>query len=190
VTARDIPNLITLLRIALLPLLIGLLLQQMHQQALLLFLLMGLSDGIDGWLARRYQWQSRLGALLDPIADKLLLLSCYLTAGWLAWLPWWLVALVLGRDLLIVAGAASFWRLTGELQVAPTLLSKLNTACQILLIALLLALAADHFVALLAPLQSWLLPLVALTTLASGSDYLWQWGRRAWHYRRRDGQIS
>src|SRR3990172_3309285 len=102
---KDIPNIISLLRMALVPPVVILLLNGYYGWALLVFVSAGLSDGLDGYLAKRFGWRSRLGAILDPLADKLLLVASYLTLGWLGQLPLWLVAVVVGRDIVIVAGA-------------------------------------------------------------------------------------
>ena len=103
--ARDIPNIISVLRIVLVVPIIVLMLEQQFAAALLLFFVAGLSDGLDGYLAKRNNWGSRLGSILDPLADKLLLISSYVALGWLGLIPVWLVAVVLIRDIVIVSGA-------------------------------------------------------------------------------------
>ncbi len=175
--ARHIPNLISLLRIALVVPLWWLLGEGRYWETLLLFAVAGASDGLDGFLARHYHWQSRLGAFLDPIGDKLMMLTAYLWLGWLEALPWWLVAMVLGRDLIIVLGALAYHGLIERIELAPTLISKLNTAVQILLgLLTLLGLAG---LALPGPLLQVGVWLVALTTLWSGIDYVVRWALRA-----------
>lgn len=181
--ARDIPNLLTVGRILLvLPILWALYLRR-FDVALVLFFLAGASDGLDGLLAKRFGWTSRLGELLDPVADKTLLVSCYLMLAWLALLPLWLVALVLLRDLVIVVGAALYhWRIA-PLEAAPTYVSKLNTLLQILLVLLVITAEAAGW-----PPRQWLQILiyaVSVSTLWSGTDYVITWGRRA---RERAGQ--
>lgn len=174
---RFLPNLITGLRILLILPFLWLLLRGSHGAALMLFVLAGVSDALDGFLAKRYGWRSRLGAILDPAADKLLMLCTYLALGWLAALPWWLVAMVLLRDGIIVAGALAYYRLFGVYEMEPMLVSKLNTALQI---ALVLAVLWASWHGGVAPaLLHWLIYLVGLTTLASGSAYVWVWSRRA-----------
>lgn len=175
--ARDIPNLITGLRLLLVPPILWLLWHDDHGAALLLFLIAGASDALDGALARGFHWQSRLGGILDPIADKSLLVGCFLVLGAGGELPLWLVALVLGRDLVIVLGAATWHWLIGALEARPSLISKLNTFMQL---AVVLAVLLSHGAT---PLPDWLLRLLewtmALTTLWSGIDYVWHWSRLA-----------
>lgn len=180
---RNLPNLITGLRILLIPPFLWLLLQGSHGAALVLFVLAGVSDGVDGFLARRFGWHSRLGALLDPAADKLLMVCAYLALGWLGALPWWLVGMVLLRDGIIVAGALAYYRLFGVYEMEPLRVSKLNTALQIVLV--LTALWALAFGGVPSALLHWLIYAVGLSTLASGSAYVWVWSRRALYERER-----
>lgn len=144
---------------------------------LLLFALAGISDGLDGYLARRYGWQSRLGSLLDPLGDKFLLVGVYLIFGWDGLLPWWLVALVILRDAVIVGGALAYRHVCRELTMEPTLISKLNTALQILLGLLVIAGAMRG--GLVPWLINGMIGLVAVTTLWSGIDYVLRWSARA-----------
>ncbi len=132
--ARDIPNLITGLRILLVPPFLWLLLQERYGAALLLFVIAGISDALDGFLAKYYGWTSELGGLLDPIADKLLLIGAILALGWLNELPVWLVTLVILRDAVIVAGAVSYHLMIERVQASPLLISKLNTLMQLTLV--------------------------------------------------------
>ena len=170
---RDLPNLITLLRILLVPPVALLLVEGYFGWALVLFAAAGISDGIDGYLARRFGWRSRLGAFLDPFADKLLMLVCYLSLGWLGELPIWLVGAVIGRDILIVAGAAFYHYLVEHMEIRPSRLSKLNTVLQILLVVVvLMALAGAPLPALFVQGMIWA---VLATTVASGVGYLLEW---------------
>jgi len=174
---RDIPNLISILRILLVVPVVVLLLDEQYQWALVLFFVAGASDGLDGFLARHFHWQSHLGGILDPLADKLLLVSVYLCLGWLGALPVLLVALVLLRDLVIVGGAVAYHLRVEKLEARPTLVSKLNTLMQILLV---LAVMADLGVYRLpAGLVQGLIWAVAITTTLSGLDYVVSWGRKA-----------
>ena len=109
--ASDIPNLITAFRFLLVPPVVLSLLNDRFGTALILFFIAGFSDALDGYLAKRNNWTSRIGALMDPLADKLLLVSCFVTLGWLGWIPVWLVALVVLRDLVIIGGAAGISRI-------------------------------------------------------------------------------
>jgi len=178
VKPRDIPNLLTVLRFLLVPPVVMLLLNERFGLALILFGVAGFTDGLDGYLAKRNNWTSRLGALMDPLADKLLLVSCFVTLGWLGWIPVWLVALVVLRDLVIVGGAIVFHMRVERLEARPSMVSKLNTVAQILLV---LAVIFNQGMYVLPAL--WLDILiysVLATTLWSGFDYVWTWGRRAW----------
>ncbi len=174
---RDIPNLISVGRVILVFPVIWALLEQHFGLALVLFLIAGVSDGLDGYLAKRYRWESDLGGILDPLADKFLLISTYLCLGWLGELPVWLVGLVLLRDLVIVTGAVVYNFRVAAFQASPLPISKLNTLLQIVLA--LLAVVDLGWRALPDGLLSTLVVLVTITTAASGLAYVLQWGRRA-----------
>src|SRR4030095_11156283 len=104
--------------------------------AFVLFLLAGLSDAADGYIAKRYGWRSELGAYLDPIADKALLVSIYVTLGFAGHLPAWLVSAVVSRDILIIGAFLLSWVLSRPVPIQPLLISKVNTLFQILLAGL------------------------------------------------------
>lgn len=180
----DIPNIITVFRFLLVPPLVLLLLNHQYGIALIVFCVAGFSDALDGFLAKRYGWSSRMGALMDPLADKLLLVSSFVTLGWLGWIPLWLVALVILRDMVIVIGAMIYHWCVEYIDTAyPTLLSKLNTFTQLLLV---MAVMFSQSVQALPFL--WidiLLYSVLATTIWSGLDYVWIWGRRAWSLRKK-----
>ena len=180
---RDIPNLITGLRILLVAPFLWLLLEERYGAALLLFVIAGVSDALDGFLAKYYGWTSELGGLLDPIADKLLLIGAILALGWLNQLPGWLVALVIGRDLVIVGGAVVYHLRVERFHATPLMISKLNTLMQLTLVCAVIV----HYG--LTPLPAWLLTgllgLTALTTAGSGMAYVWCWGHHAWYRVRR-----
>jgi len=177
VKARDIPNIITILRILLVAPIMVSLARGEYMMVLGLFAVAGLSDGVDGFLARRYNWQSPLGALLDPLADKLMLVGVYLVLGWVGMLPLWLVALVVLRDVVIIGGALAYRHRCKNLTMEPTWISKANTLFQILL-GLVVILVSTGTV--LPPVViSSLIGVVTITTVWSGVDYVWQWGRRA-----------
>jgi cardiolipin synthase len=181
VRARDIPNAITVFRFLLVPPVVMLLLHERFMAALVVFGVAGFSDALDGFLAKRFDWSSRLGGLMDPLADKLLLVSSFVALGWLGWIPAWLVALVILRDLVIVAGAIFYHMRIEQFEASPTMVSKLNTAAQILLV-----LAVMFSLGVQAIPVSWIDILqyaVLATTLWSGFDYIWIWGRRAWRKR-------
>lgn len=173
----DIPNIITLLRILLVIPIMVLLSREEYRTVLVFFAIAGLSDGVDGFLARRYNWRTELGAILDPLADKFLLVGVYLVLGWSGLVPFWLMLLVILRDVLIIGGALAYNRLCTDLSIEPTLVSKINTLLQILLGLGVIVEAAGL------TLPSWsisgLIFVVAVSTVWSGADYVWCWGQRA-----------
>lgn len=185
--ARDIPNLITFLRLLLVPPIVLGLLTGHYTFALTLFVIAGLSDALDGFLAKTFKWTSRLGGLLDPIADKLLLVSCYLALTWQELLPVWLTGAVIGRDLVILSGAILYNALIERVEAAPSVISKLNTLSQLtLVVAVLFNYGAQALPA------GWLDVLVfsvLATTLMSGADYVWTWGWRAWNKKHGSGRF-
>ena len=179
---RHLPNALTILRLLLVPPLAVLLLRGDYTTALWVAAIAGLTDALDGALARGFGWQSWLGGVLDPLADKLLLVTGYACLWWQGVVPTWLVALILGRDLIIVAGAVAWHRLIDRLEPEPSLLGKTTTALQIGFLLLCL-------VSLGSPMEfEPVLPEVALVTaaatLVSGVHYVLRFGRRAWSARR------
>ena len=179
---RHLPNLISLLRILMVPPVAWLMVEQRFAEAMALFFLAGVSDGVDGFLAKHFGWTSRLGSILDPLADKLLLSVSFVTLAWLGYLPMWLALLVLGRDLVIVIGGVIYHHLVGRFSLRPTFVSKFNTLLQIALVALVLMDLAWL------DLPAWVIQvpivLLVLTILVSGGDYVWTWGKRALRVRR------
>lgn len=172
-----LPNAITIARVALTGPLLWLLATNDYLPAFWVALVAGLSDGVDGYLARRHNWSSALGGVLDPIADKLFVSVCYIGLWWSGHFPGWLVALVFVRDIVIVVGGCAWWRLSGSFEAAPSWLGKCSTALQITLVACVLADLAVH------PLPGVLLYALtlatALLTLVSGLDYVVRYGQRA-----------
>jgi cardiolipin synthase (CMP-forming) len=169
----QLPNLITIFRIALVPVLILLLKDQEYAMALVVFAVAGVSDGLDGFIAKRFHCETRLGSILDPLADKTLLVSSYVMLMLLNHLPFWLMLTVAFRDLLIVSGYLVYTSMVGPVQMRPSWLSKLNTFMQIALIVVILAQQAMQ---LIYPLVvDALIYAVLLTTVASGLHYLWTW---------------
>lgn len=175
---KIIPNLLTTLRILLLVPIIGALLMHQYQLALYLFVIAGVSDCLDGLLARRFHWTSRYGAIADPLADKLLLMSSFITLGYLGYIPYWLVAVVIGRDIWIICGAFAYYFMIAQPDFAPSQLSKYNTFFQILLVGLLLFDLSFH--AISSQVFQFLIQLIFVTSLLSFVDYTWVWGRQAW----------
>jgi cardiolipin synthase (CMP-forming) len=176
----NIPNAITLARIFTVPLLVWLIIDQEMFAAFLLFMLAGLSDGADGYLAKRFGWHTELGAYLDPIADKALLVSIYVTLGLAGHLPVWLVIAVVSRDVLIIGAVLLAWMMSRPISVKPLLVSKVNTVSQILLAGVVLA-----ELGLGLGLQKLVWVLVWVTgalTIMSAAAYFWAWVRHMASY--------
>lgn len=175
---RHIPNLICLLRLALIWPIATLLHAGRYELALVLFVVAAVSDGLDGFLAKRYNWISELGKVLDPAADKLLLVIVFVEAAWLQLVPWWVTAAVVARDAMIALGALIYRLWFGPLHGYPTVISKINTGVQLLYLATVMLAAA-----LLFPppgvLRAFALVVLA-TTILSGLNYLATFTRRAW----------
>lgn len=129
---RQIPNALTILRILLVVPFAVLVLREDYVTALILLMVAGFTDGLDGFLARYFRWHSLFGSIADPVADKFLLVTTYVCLGVLDQMAWWLVAVVVGRDLIIFSGAIAYWFLVGRYEGQPTLISKACTFCQIL----------------------------------------------------------
>lgn len=170
---QHLPNIITVARIALVPVLILLLREQRYGLALAVFIIAGASDALDGWLAKRLGVQTQFGAVLDPVADKLLLVTAYVMLAVLGHIPFWLTLAVVSRDALIVGGYLLYTSHAGPVKMRPSILSKLNTLLQIALVCLILAKqAAGLNLPLLVNVAIWA---VLVTTVASGLHYLWSW---------------
>ena len=166
-----LPNLITLARLCAVPATVWLILHGRLDLGFGLFIGAGISDAVDGWLARIRNARSALGAILDPLADKALLVSVYVTLAAVGVLPDWLAILVVFRDMLIIGGFLMLWVLEAPPRVRPLLVSKLNTTLQIGLAALALALAGFNLAApLLLEASIWA---TAASTLVSGAAYVW-----------------
>ena len=168
-----IPNFITILRFLLGPAVILLLLDGEKGWALLCFALAGASDAVDGFIARHFNQQSQLGAYLDPIADKLLLVSVFVVLGIMAELPVWLVVVAVSRDAMIVCAVVLSSVMSNPVVVKPLLVSKANTAVQIVLvIVVLMELAFEtHY----GPARQGLVVLSGILTVASAAAYLVEW---------------
>jgi cardiolipin synthase len=179
---RHLPNLITALRFLLIPVLVLLLLEERYGAAFAVFIVSALSDLADGLIARRWNLRTRLGAIADPLADKLTMLAVTLTLASQALIPVWLAAAIVVRDLVIMGGAIAFHFVVGRLEMAPSWLSKFNTVLEFSVLSALLADAARviEVTALLPPL----FVLVIATILGSGAQYVWVWGRKALESRR------
>lgn len=174
---RHLPNALTVLRILLIGPVVWFLLHADYPKTLIGFAIAAVSDAVDGLLAKRFGWTSELGKVLDPLADKLLLVAMFVTLGVLGFAPVWLTVLVVARDVVIAVGALLFHLRFGDLGGRPTPVSKLNTLCQILFVMAVTAKAAG--LALPEPVVIALGALVMVTTVVSGLDYVLRYASRA-----------
>ena len=163
----NLPNLITIGRILLVPLTVWLIISEAYGLAFLSFVAAGVSDGIDGYLARHYNLRTELGAYLDPLADKALLVSIYVTLGLTKDIPAWLVIAVVSRDVLIVGAFMLSWLMDKPVRMAPLMVSKVNTAVQIIFAGAVLARSGDSATDLM-PMHRLGQPDRRVLTVASG----------------------
>jgi len=177
-TFRWLPNAICIVRMLLVAPLVYLLVRHEYVAALGVLVVAGLSDGLDGFLAKTFDWRTRLGSLLDPAADKLLLVSAFLALSYIGLAPAALTEIVVGRDLVIVAGAITYQLMIAPVEGEPAAISKLNTACQLGFV----------FFTMVAAAFGWPPPIsltalgaaVVFTSIVSGLNYVLRWSRRAW----------
>ncbi len=172
-----LPNAISALRITLVAPILVLIFHESYATALVLFVIAGFSDGFDGYLARRFGWHTRLGALLDPVADKLLVSGLFVTLAITGDIPVWLAVVVLVRDLVIVIGAVTYQFIIGPVEGEPTRVSKLNTALQLLFLFFVISRSSHDW-----PQEITITILgaaVFVTVVISGIDYVWSWSARA-----------
>ncbi len=176
---KHIPNALTLFRLGLIAPFLMYLYHHEYVNAFYTFILAGVTDGLDGWLARFFHWQSFFGSFVDPLADKLLVASSFISLALIGVLPWWLVILVFLRDATISFGVlAWYWLIQRKLDFQPTMLSKVNTTLQLFLVTLcLFELAYFKFTPYLVET---IIYLTALTTATTYIDYIWTWGNKAW----------
>ncbi len=170
-----VPNFITIARLIGVPLIVWLMIADRFLAATMLFIVAGLSDAADGFIAKRFQASSELGAYLDPVADKALLVSVFVTLGLKGDLPAWLIVLVVSRDLFIIGAMLLAYVLTNPMAVHPLWVSKVNTVAQIVLIALVLGDRSG--VTAFGPLIGVVVAAVAILTVASAAAYLIEWVR-------------
>ena len=174
---KDIPNLITLLRLLLIVPVAVSILNAEFILTLILFAVCSISDGLDGFLARRFNWASRFGAILDPIADKLLLVVTFILVTYIGVLPDWLAVVVIARDLIILAGATTYHIIFGAYEFAPTFLGKLSTSSQFVLVLMVLVdLAVINIPQVILEGS---IGLVFIVSSVSGADYVITWTRKA-----------
>ena len=170
---RHLPNLITCMRFILIGPILWALLTKCYPLAFYLFLLAGLSDGLDGLLARLFNWTTPLGALLDPLADKLLLMGSFIVLAYLQQIPLWLTMMVIGRDIWIMGGALLYRYWVGPLDYKPVWISKLNTFFQLILVSLIIIKLT--FFTLPLQLIPRVIEAVFVTSLLSFIQYTWMW---------------
>ncbi len=170
---QHIPNLISVLRLLLVPAFAMLLLEQQFGLALILFIVMGVSDAMDGFLARRLNATSALGAGLDPLADKVMLIAAFVMLGHLELLPLWLVMLVVGRDVLVVGGTLLNYLLHPGRKTAVLKVGKINTFIQIVTV---FSFMGNQLVMLPPPVLDVLLWATVTATVVSGIGYMLVWG--------------
>ncbi|MCK5446307.1 MAG: CDP-alcohol phosphatidyltransferase family protein [Rhodospirillaceae bacterium] len=172
----SIPNFISMLRIVSVPFMVWLMLEGLYLGAFWLFAAAGVSDALDGFIAKVFHMETELGKYLDAIADKMLLVAVFVTMGAEGLIPNWMVILVVFRDLMIVGGALLFETLTGALKVKPLMISKINTTMQIVYAGVVLG-AAGYKLDLVGFLDV-LLALTAVMTVLSGISYIVGWSGR------------
>ncbi len=175
---RLLPNVLTIFRMILVGPIVYLLLSSQFKAACFLAMAAGISDLLDGFLARRFGWMTHWGGVLDPLADKILLVSTTLVLAWLGHLPSWLVLFIVARDLMIVFyGYYYHFRIARLATATPTELSKWNTLCQIVLVvSIMLGLAWPSTAG---PWTTWLIYLTAITTVASWIQYAVIWSAKS-----------
>lgn len=172
-SAINIPNFISLGRVISAPVTFWLLLSGESRAAFFVFLCAGISDAVDGYLAKRFGWRTKLGAYLDPLADKLLIVSIFIALATREELPLWLVIAVVSRDILIVAAVLLSWLMDHPVRVKPLLVSKLNTVAQIVLACTVLA--DNGFSLGLATVRLALVWITGILTFVSLAAYLKSW---------------
>ncbi|HEY5647687.1 MAG TPA: CDP-alcohol phosphatidyltransferase family protein [Pseudomonadales bacterium] len=178
----QLPNVITVVRILLVLPTAWLLVAGRYVEALVLMAVAGASDALDGALARRFGWISPFGSAMDPVADKLLVAAMFIVFTMQGYIPVWVAAIVLGRDAVIMTGAGAYRLFFAPIQFAPTLVSKANTATQIvMLLLLLLGLCGfgQPSVLAFALVDPWCFYLLAVLGVVSGVDYVFTWGAKA-----------
>lgn len=175
---RFLPNAICIGRMLLVAPLVAWIVEGRYGAALLVLVIAGISDGLDGFLAKRFDWRTRLGGLLDPAADKLLLVSAFASLSYVGLLPVELTLVVIGRDVVIVLGAICYQWFIAPVEGEPATISKLNTACQLAMLFFTLTHAAYAW----PPTVSLLVlgAAVVFTSIVSGLTYVLKWSARAW----------
>jgi len=175
---RYLPNALTALRMLLVAPLVWLIHDGRYDAAVVIALIAGFTDALDGWLAKHFHWESWIGGILDPIADKLMLIGCFVSLGMVGAHPEWLTWLVVGRDIVIVAGALAYHNFIGRVNAEPTVLSKLNTCVQIVYVVLQLV-HLTTWIEFPQAVMTASIYITALFAVASGLQYVIIWTARA-----------
>ncbi|ABK44814.1 CDP-alcohol phosphatidyltransferase [Magnetococcus marinus MC-1] len=172
----NLPNLLSFARIFMVPIFIWCVFEGHGQWALWIFVLAGITDALDGYLAKRLGQVTELGGFLDPLADKMLLIAGFVTLTWTHQMPLWLTLLVVTRDLIIIGGAILYQITTGDLKMEPLFISKINTAAQIMVLGMAMAHHNYGWFEGGVAIMVWV---VMVTTVVSGVAYIWSWSHRA-----------
>ena len=172
----NIPNFLTVLRIILVPIIVWLLVNNHGKEASWFFVLTALTDFLDGFIAKNCNLETELGRLLDPLSDKLLLLSCFITFAWIGIMPLWFVLVAVVRDIMIVGGAFLYKKTTKKLYISPPFYGKTNTALQMLLLVVIFfnngyGIEINEY---------YLLLITAFSTIVSGAMYVAEWGKKGY----------
>ena len=176
-TLSWLPNAISVVRIALVAPILAYIVQGRFDLALILFFVASSSDALDGYLAKRFAWHSRIGALLDPIADKLLVAGTFTTLAYTGHIPIWLAAVVVFRDVVIIGGATIYNFLIRPVEGEPTIVSKLNTLFEMLFVLFVLSRGGYGWPG--NDTITFVGAAVLVTVVISGTDYVWSWSQRA-----------
>lgn len=175
---KHIPNALTIIRLLLVAPFLVCLSSHQFVLAFYIFIIAGFTDALDGRLARGFAWQSRFGAIVDPLADKILITASFIGLAWLGILPWWIVLLVFLRDITISLGVVAWYVLISKNpDLKPTTISKVNTVLQLSLV--LICLFEQAFLITVPMLKPVCMLLMAVTTFVSFVDYVWTWGKKA-----------
>lgn len=169
-----VPNILTVIRLALVPLFIILVDENRFGDALVVFIVAGITDGLDGYIAKRFKCETRIGAILDPLADKALLITAYLMLAGIEMIPFWLMIVVVSRDVIILGGCLLITLIDKMPDMSPSRLSKLNTFLQIITIVVVLMTSADWFD--FSAVLDIFCYAVLVSSVLSGAFYVWQWG--------------
>ena len=173
----NLPNILSLIRLIFVPITVWLLLEELYGFAFFIFIFCCLTDGLDGYIAKKFGLVTNLGRILDPIADKALLMSVFLTLGFEGFMESWIVIAAIFRDSLIIFGSILLYLFYNEYKIRPIFISKINTLFQFLLAALIISNLAFKlfFVDVIYLLEI----VVGITIIVSGAAYVLHWGRSA-----------